>query len=216
MSFQWFVASKLAKAVGAEPSGPMRNEKLHAIVARSTFGSENIKNTSRPEHFCQLTCRKSERRCGAKHIWKSKCAKHSSVGPLLEVEIFWKSEGIVAQSTLGSKHVKDTPFSRQFLKFEMLKKRTPFWREARFDASMPKCKKTPFSNHCNHSKKHNDHHRSVHQWVRSVTHASQQLTSLIVSYLWNLPPPPCTVLVVRLLKVFKPVSRPFRPLVWPC
>ena len=31
--------SRLAKAAGAEPSGEMRDEKLHAVVARSTFGS---------------------------------------------------------------------------------------------------------------------------------------------------------------------------------
>ena len=41
--------SRLAKAVGAEPSGQMRDEKLHAVVARSTFGSEKDKNTSRPD-----------------------------------------------------------------------------------------------------------------------------------------------------------------------
>ena len=29
--------SRLAKAAGAEPSGQMRDEKLHAIVVRSTF-----------------------------------------------------------------------------------------------------------------------------------------------------------------------------------
>jgi len=34
-----------------------------------------------------LRCRKSARRCGAKHISKSKCTKHLSVGPLLEVEM---------------------------------------------------------------------------------------------------------------------------------
>ena len=28
---------RLAKAAGAETSGQMRNEKLHAVVARSTF-----------------------------------------------------------------------------------------------------------------------------------------------------------------------------------
>ena len=33
--------SRLAKAAGAEPSGQMRDEKLHAVVARSTFGSQN-------------------------------------------------------------------------------------------------------------------------------------------------------------------------------
>ena len=30
----------LAKAAGAEPAGQMRDEKLHAVVARSTFGSK--------------------------------------------------------------------------------------------------------------------------------------------------------------------------------
>ena len=37
--------SRLAKAAGAEPSGQMRDEKLHAVVARSTFRSENVQNT---------------------------------------------------------------------------------------------------------------------------------------------------------------------------
>ena len=32
--------SRLAKAAGAETSGQMRHEKLHADVAQSTFGSE--------------------------------------------------------------------------------------------------------------------------------------------------------------------------------
>ena len=32
--------SRLAKAVGAEPAGQMRDEKLHAVVARSTFRSQ--------------------------------------------------------------------------------------------------------------------------------------------------------------------------------
>ena len=35
----------LAKAAGAEPSGQMRDEKLHAVVARSTFPSQNVENT---------------------------------------------------------------------------------------------------------------------------------------------------------------------------
>ena len=29
--------SRLAKAAGAEPAGQMKDEKLHAVVARSTF-----------------------------------------------------------------------------------------------------------------------------------------------------------------------------------
>ena len=60
-------------------------EKVHAVVARSTFWSQNVQNTPGSDHFWKLRCRKSARRCGAKHISKSKCTKHTIVGPLLEV-----------------------------------------------------------------------------------------------------------------------------------
>ena len=79
--------SRLAKAAGAEPAGQMRDEKVHAVVARSTFPSQNVQNTPAPDHFWKLRCRKSARRCGAKHISKSKCTKHTILGPLLEVEM---------------------------------------------------------------------------------------------------------------------------------
>ena len=78
---------RLAKAAGAEPAGQMRDEKLHAVVARSTFPREKVQNTWVSEHFWKLRCRKSVRRGGAKHISKSKCAKHTMVGPFLEVEM---------------------------------------------------------------------------------------------------------------------------------
>ena len=38
------------------------------------------------------------------------------------------------------------------------------------------------SNHCNHSKKHNSNHLSVHQWICSAIHASNQRISPIASY----------------------------------
>ena len=50
-------------------------EKVHAVVARSTFRSQNVQNTPLSDHFCKLRCRKSARRCGAKHISKWKCYK---------------------------------------------------------------------------------------------------------------------------------------------
>ena len=77
--------SRLAKAAGAEPAGQMRDEKVHAVVARSTFASQNAQNTPFSDHFWKFRCRKSARHCGAKHISKSKGTKHRSVGPLLEV-----------------------------------------------------------------------------------------------------------------------------------
>ena len=65
----------------------MRDEKLHAVVARSTFTSQNVQSTPGSDHFWKLRCRKSARRCGAKHISKSKCTKHTRSRPLLEVEM---------------------------------------------------------------------------------------------------------------------------------
>ena len=51
-------------------------EKMHAAVAKSTFWSENVQNTSAPKHFLLFSCRKNARRCGEKHISKWKCTKH--------------------------------------------------------------------------------------------------------------------------------------------
>ena len=56
-------------------------------MARSTFPSQNVQNTPTSDHFWKLRCRKSARRCGAKHISNSKCTKHTNLGPLLEVEM---------------------------------------------------------------------------------------------------------------------------------
>ena len=79
--------SRLAKAAGAEPAGQMRDEKVHAVVARSTFPSQNVQNTPGSDHFWKFRCRKSARRCGAKHISKSKCTKQTRSGPLLAIEM---------------------------------------------------------------------------------------------------------------------------------
>ena len=62
-------------------------EKVHAVVARSTFPSQKVQNTPASDHFWKFRCRKSARRCGAKHIFKSKCTKHHMFAPLLEVRM---------------------------------------------------------------------------------------------------------------------------------
>ena len=139
--------SRLAKAAGAEPAGQMRDEKLHAVVARSTFRSQNVQNTPAPDHF-KLRCRKRARRCGAKHISKSTCTKHYMSTPLLEVQMskkctpLWreahfevkmfktlgvrttfgrcdveKVHAVVARSTFRSENVQSTPCSDHFWRF---------------------------------------------------------------------------------------------------
>ena len=67
--------------------GSCNVEKVHAVVARSTFRSQNAQNTPFSDHFWKLRCLKSARRCGAKHVSKSTCTKHTSSGPLLAVEM---------------------------------------------------------------------------------------------------------------------------------
>ena len=65
--------SRLAKAAGAEPCRQRRQEKLHAAVARSTFASQNLQNTSAPDRFLKFGSGKIARRCSEKHICNSKC-----------------------------------------------------------------------------------------------------------------------------------------------
>ena len=76
-------------------------EKVHAVVARSRFRSQNAQNASLSEHFSKLRCGKSARRCGAKHILMSKCAKHTTFGPLLDVQPH--------HTTLHYSYKKNTP-----------------------------------------------------------------------------------------------------------
>ena len=82
-------------------------EKVHAVVARSTFPSQNVQSTTCSRHFWRFGCGKSARRCGAKHISKSKCAKYTSVGPFFEVEMskkctpLWRQN---VQNTRGLDH----------------------------------------------------------------------------------------------------------------
>ena len=43
--------STVDEAAGAESSSQRRDEKLHAVVARSRFPSQNVQNASALEHF---------------------------------------------------------------------------------------------------------------------------------------------------------------------
>ena len=77
-------------------------EKVHAVVARSTFPS-----TPRSDHFWKLRCRNSARRCGGKHISKWKCTKHTSFRPLLEVEMSKKCTPVWREAHFEVKSAKN-------------------------------------------------------------------------------------------------------------
>ena len=96
---------------------------MHAVVARSTFPSQNVQSTSTSDHFWKLRCRKSARRCGAKHISKSKVKKNEGDRALLDVQTSFcvagtrdsapgqkwaKREGFVAVSTTSTTTLHST------------------------------------------------------------------------------------------------------------
>ena len=101
---------------GRSTFGSWDVEKVHAVVARSTFPSQNVQSTPCSDHFWKLRCRKSARRCGAKQISKSKRTKRTMLGPLLEVQ-----HAVVARSTFPSQNVQSTPCSDHFWKLRCRK-----------------------------------------------------------------------------------------------
>ena len=79
--------SRLAKAAGAEPAGQMRDEKVHAVVARSTCPSQNVKTPGVRTTFSSCDVEKVhavvarstfpsqnvQNTPGSDHFWKLRC-----------------------------------------------------------------------------------------------------------------------------------------------
>ena len=113
--------SRLAKAPGAEPAGQMRDEKLHAVVARSTFPSQNVQNTPGSDHFWKLRCRKSARRCWRDAHFQVKMYKTRQVRTTFGSSDVEKVHAVVARSTFRSQNVQSTTCSRHFWRFRCRK-----------------------------------------------------------------------------------------------
>ena len=106
-------------------------------------------------------------RCGAKHMSKSKCTKHTMLGPLLEIEMsksarrcgakhiwkskwttpcsdhFWKLTCRKSARRCCAKHIWKSKCTKHamlgpLLEVDMSKKCTPLWREAHFEVKMYK------------------------------------------------------------------------------
>ena len=106
--------SKKCTPLWREAHFQVKMYKTHQL--RTTSGSWDVQNTPFSDHFWKLRCRKSARRCGAKHIWKSKCTKHTILGPLLAVEMSKKCTPLWREAHFEVKMLKT------------LGVRTTFWR----------------------------------------------------------------------------------------
>ena len=174
-------------------------EKLHAAVAKSTFGSENVKKLTIRDHFWKYRCWKIVRRCGEKHICKSKCTKHHNLGPHLEVQMsknctpLWRKAHSEVKmlknwrsgTTFGSSDaeklyaaVAKSTFASQNVKkltvSEMLKNCTPLWRKAHLQVKMLK-------NWRSRSTFWSSDVEKMHAAVAKITFGSQNVKKLTVS-----------------------------------
>ena len=91
--------------------------------SRPTFWSSDVEKSARP--------------CGAKHVWKSKCTKHTTFGPLLGVAMSKKCTPLWREAHFQVKMHKTHHVRTTFWKL-MSKKCTPLWREAHFEVKMLK------------------------------------------------------------------------------
>ena len=91
-------------------------KKWHAAVARSTFSSQNVQNTSGADHFLKVRCLKIARGCGERHICKSKCLKTDGLGPLFEGAMSKNCTRLWREAHLQVKMLKNW------------RSRTTFWR----------------------------------------------------------------------------------------
>ena len=141
--FQWFVAPESRKVGSLKRR--VRSQLARWEIKSCTplwreahFPSQNVQNTPCSDHFWKLRCRKSARRCGAKHISKSKCTKHTHAP-----DHFWKLRCWKSARRCGAKHIsksKCTKHTRSgpLLEVEMSKKCTSLWREAHFQVKSVK------------------------------------------------------------------------------
>ena len=103
---------KIYKALGFGPLGGSDVEKVHVVVARSTFRNQNGKNNRGSDHFWRFRCRKNIYRCGAKAHFEIKILKTLGFGSFLEVQMSPRFT-ILHYTTLHSTILHYTPIRVQ-------------------------------------------------------------------------------------------------------
>ena len=116
-------------------------EKVHAVVARSTFRNQNVQSTGGAGHFWQLTCRKSARRCGAKHIFQVKMQKIQGIRITFGGWDVEKVHAVVARRTFRSQNVQNNSKHKGSDHFWRLRCRTSARRCGAKHISKWKCSK---------------------------------------------------------------------------
>ena len=113
-------------------------KKCTLLCREARFQVKMLKNTLCSQHFWKLSCWKSARCCGAKHIFKSNCSKNFHARSPFGSGAVEKMHAVVVWSTFSSQNVQTYVTLGALLEVERLKKCTPLWREAHFQVKMLK------------------------------------------------------------------------------
>ena len=101
-------------------------EKLHAVVARSIFPSQNVQNTCVLPHFFQFRCRKIDLLKNCTPLWREAHFQLKILKNWRSRTTFWSSDleklhAVVARSIFPSQNVQNTCVLPHFFKFRCRK-----------------------------------------------------------------------------------------------
>ena len=103
-----FPSQKCQKTNGLRPLLEVAMSKKCAPLWREAhFQVKSVKDPTVSDHFWKLRCRRSARRCGAKHISKSRVSKTNGRRPLLEVAMSKKCALLSREAHFQVKSVKN-------------------------------------------------------------------------------------------------------------
>jgi len=108
-------------------------KKCTALTRNGQNTSSSSSSSCSSEHFWKLSCSKSARHCGAKHISKSQ--KNEMLEPLLEIRMLKKCTPLWREAHF---QVKKHEMLEPLLEVQILKKCIPLWREAHCQVKMVK------------------------------------------------------------------------------
>ena len=180
-------------------------EKVHGVVARSTFRSQNVKNTRISDHFWRFRCGFAWQAQGIVHLVKSEQNARVFVAfsTTTTTTSHYTPIHYTTQQLQLQLHLHYIPLHYTALNYTQLHYTTLHYTPLHYitlhynynSATLRLQLQLHYTTlhpavvgevttatNATTPKKHNSNHFSVHQWIRSAIHASQQLNSLVVSY----------------------------------
>ena len=138
------------------------------------FEVKSVKKWRSRTTFRSWDVEKSARRCGAKHISKSKCKAHQSRRTFESWDVE-KVYAVVARSTFPSQNVQNTPCSDHFWKLTFRKSARRWANSDGFVAASTTTTTLHYTPlHCNYNYSYNYNYTTLHQSHYTTPHSTSQ------------------------------------------